>query len=252
MALLGVLIFGSALALTFFRPAALEASARNFIKAQIERETHERIDALSATAVESRLGQLAAKVLARDQARAVQLRELLKSGVDAKVAAVVAEMADLNCECRRRITDLISRGLQLELSLVDAAASKVEEFLRYQYMEVTRKLTREMRIFLGSNFTAFLVVLIVAIAKPKASTQLLLPALMLGLAVVTCSYFYLFGQNWFYTIIYDDYLGFVYLGYLGIAFAFLIDIVVNRARVCTEIVNGLFSALGSAVHLTPC
>jgi len=61
-----------------------------------------------------------------------------------------------------------------------------------------------------------------------------------------------FEQNWLLTIIYNDYLGFAYLGYLLIVFLFLCDIVLNRARVTTKIVNAIGNALGPVGSLTPC
>lgn len=65
-------------------------------------------------------------------------------------------------------------------------------------------------------------------------------------------YFYLFQQNWFFTIIYDDYVGFGYLTYVSVVFAFLCDVVFNQARVTTEIINGMLGAIGKAASLTPC
>jgi hypothetical protein len=66
------------------------------------------------------------------------------------------------------------------------------------------------------------------------------------------SYLYLFKQNWFYTILYSEYWGFWYLFYIGIIFLFLCDIIFNKARITTEIVNAILNALGSAFSTVPC
>ena len=71
-------------------------------------------------------------------------------------------------------------------------------------------------------------------------------------STVICSYFYLFEQNWFYTIIYNDYTGYSFIGYLVIVFAILCDIVFNKARVTTEILNACLQALGQAASFVPC
>jgi hypothetical protein len=98
----------------------------------------------------------------------------------------------------------------------------------------------------------FLLLLVVSYLKPRAIAQLFVPGALLVVATLICSYCYVFEQNWLLTIIYSDYLGFMYLGYLGIVFLFLCDIVLNRARVTTEIVNAILNAVGSAANVTPC
>ncbi len=74
----------------------------------------------------------------------------------------------------------------------------------------------------------------------------------LGISTLFCSYFYIFEQNWLLTIIHSSYLGFAYLTWLGIVFLFLCDIVFNRARITTEILNAFFNAIGSALSVVPC
>jgi hypothetical protein len=63
---------------------------------------------------------------------------------------------------------------------------------------------------------------------------------------------YLFEQNWFHTILFNDYVGFGYFAYLGVAVAFLADIAFNRARVTTDLINAVLNAVGSAVQALPC
>ena len=84
--------------------------------------------------------------------------------------------------------------------------------------------------------------------RVEATAHLFLPGALLLLSTAICAYFYLFEQNWFYTILYNDYTGFAYLAHLLLVFAALCDIVFNRARVTTEIIN----ALGNAFSVAPC
>lgn len=67
-----------------------------------------------------------------------------------------------------------------------------------------------------------------------------------------CSYFYVFEQNWLLTVIFNDYLGFTYLAYLAVVFGLLCDIILNRARITTRIVNTVLEAIGSAASAVPC
>ena len=79
-----------------------------------------------------------------------------------------------------------------------------------------------------------------------------LPAALLVVATLICSYFYVFEQNWLLTIVYSDYLGFSYLLYLGVVFLFLCDVVFNKGRVTTEVANAISNVLGIALELVPC
>jgi hypothetical protein len=50
----------------------------------------------------------------------------------------------------------------------------------------------------------------------------------------------------------SDYLGWTYAVYLGLVFGLLLDIIANRARVVSELLNGLLNAVGSAASVGPC
>lgn len=69
---------------------------------------------------------------------------------------------------------------------------------------------------------------------------------------LVCSCFYIFEQNRPLTILYNDYLGFGYLAYLAVVFALLCDIILNRVRITTMIVNAVPEAVGSVASAVPC
>ena len=119
-------------------------------------------------------------------------------------------------------------------------------------MDVATELKRDIRIFTASNAAVFILLLLVSFMKPQAMMHLFLPAVLLAVSTLVCSYFYIFEQNWLLTIIHSSYLGFAYLAWLGAAFLFLCDIVFNRGRITTEILNAFFSAIGSALSAVPC
>jgi hypothetical protein len=98
----------------------------------------------------------------------------------------------------------------------------------------------------------FLVLLSIAFLKPNAMVQLFVPGILLLTATIISSGIYMFGQDWFYTILYNDYMGFGYLAYLSIIFAFLMDVTFNSARVTTEVLNAACNAIGSSLSFVPC
>ena len=135
---------------------------------------------------------------------------------------------------------------------LERAKSKLVEFSHAKYMQIVEKLTLDVRIFLGANSIVFIFLFLASFLKPMAVKHLFLPGSLMLFSILICSYFYLFEQNWFYTIIYNDYTGFSHIGYLPFVFAILCDTVFNNARVTTELINGCFQAIGHPGSLVPC
>ncbi len=214
--------------------------------------THEKIDSLAVDTGNSRLGNLAQKVLEGQRERIQRIKAEVKARADAKIDDVFAQMSNADCKCRARFNQMIERQLWVDLNVAQVAAAKIEDFLQAKYVDVVSRLRTDLRIFLGSNLAAFLALLLVSFAKPRATTPLLVPGLILMSAVAICSYFYVFEQNWFFTIIYGDYVGFAYAGYLGSVFLFLLDVAANRARVTIELLNGFLELIGSSASVAPC
>ena len=142
--------------------------------------------------------------------------------------------------------------MKFEIVSLEKAKEKLAIFAQAKYMEIVEKLTLDVRIFLGVNALIFLFLLVASFLKPKATEHLFLPSVLMLISTVICSYFYLFEQNWFYTIIYSSYTGFGYVAYVTIVFGILGDIVFNKAKIVTEIINLFFNAIGSAFSVVSC
>lgn len=142
-----------------------------------------------------------------------------------------------------------SKDVRLKL---EKAKDKLADFTQSKYNEIVDKLTMDIRIFLGVNSLVFILLFLISFLKPQATDHLFLPSGLIFLSTLISSYFYLFEQNWFYTILYNDYIGFGYVAYLGLVFAILCDIVFNKSRITTEIINFLANAIGSAFSVTTC
>ncbi len=250
--LVGVLLFGASFWFTFGVPGFVEESAKGFIKERLEEETTEKIDSITLAAQDTQLGQIAQRLFKDNEDQIRRLKAQLAEKAYEKAADVIAEMRDLSCECRDKYAAMIKRNTEFKITSLYAASEKLQDFMKTKYMEIVQKLTRDVRIFVGSNLAVFIILLLVSFLKPHARIQLLLPGIFLLVSTLICSYFYIFEQNWFFTILYNDYIGFGYLAYLGLVFACFCDIVFNRARVTTEIVNMVLNAIGSALSAVPC
>lgn len=253
--LLGIILFAPLFTLTFLDPQLIEKSASSFVKWKLQSEVNDKIDAVelpAASAFELRLGERVQQERAQLESRLEQAKAQLKADTPALVAEQIAKLRDLSCECREKWEERLRDSLISNINSLEIAKAKVVDFSHAKYMQIVTQLTLDVRIFLGSNLAVFLLLFLASMLKPAALKHLFLPAGLMLVSTLICSYFYLFEQNWFYTIIYNDYTGYGFVAYLTLVFAILSDIVLNKARITTEIINGIASAMGQAASLSPC
>jgi hypothetical protein len=244
----GVLLFGSLFAVTFVSPEAIEDSAKGFVTYQIEKEVRDKQRAVSHSTVASQALDIAVRLgFEKDK-----LQEDLDNKLPEKIASIIASMCGYDCEKRKILAQSIASGYMERIKSIQVAENTLSDIVKDKYIEIVGNLKYDLRIFLGTNFVMFLILLGVSFSKPGAVAHLFLPGLLLFSATILSSSIYIFGQDWFYTILYNDYMGFGYLAYVAAIFGVLVDIAFNKARVTTEIINGIANAIGSAFSVVPC
>jgi len=244
----GALFFGAAFVTSILNPGYVEEVAKEVIRRQVEKQVHERIESLDAKFLSNKAGIFIKGHSEEIAAAKRQLREK----VPERIAGVIAEMRNLDCECRRKIEKDIRAGFEWQIAKAAQAQERLITLIRTKYMETAEKLTREFRIFTGTNALVFALLALAVVIKRRAGLHLLPPAFVLVIAASISAYLYLFNQNWLHSIVFGDYVGFAYVGYMGIVFAFLCDILFNRARVTTQLLNTAFDIIGSSLHVVPC
>lgn len=246
--LFGIIFFGTLFSVTFMSPEKVEESAKGFVKAQIEEEVRQKQQAIKeSTATEAALN--IAEKLGFEKER---IQENLDNDIPQKIATIIASMCGYDCEKKKALAQSITSSYVERIKSIQIAESTLSDIVKGKYLEIVSNLKTDLRIFLSSNFAMFLVLLAVSFAKPKAVAHLFLPGLLLVAATILSSSIYIFGQDWFYTILYNDYMGFSYLAYISVIFGFLLDITFNRAKFTTQIINGIANAIGSAFSVVPC
>lgn len=249
---IGAAIFIFFLTLTYYTPEWVEEFAAAYIEREASRELDETINFFQPPAGEGAISRLASRLYEANAADIEARRESLRLQVHERMADAIAQVRDLDCECRDKWAEWIKESSVARVNALTSANEAIQEFIHATYAKVVNDLKQDIRIFTGANAAMFLLLFVVAFLKPKAVLQLFVPGLLLAVATVICSYFYIFEQNWLLTIIHNDYLGFAYLAYLGLVFGLLCDIVLNRARITTEIVNVVLNAVGSTASAVPC
>ncbi|MFN3945947.1 MAG: hypothetical protein ACK4K7_13570 [Allosphingosinicella sp.] len=245
----GALPFALLLALTFAAPIHVERAARGFIQSEIENRVARRLPALGAVAGDARVRGWSAELARRHETEAADIRARLASGVHAEIAAGIARMQDRECECRGRLLQRLDSEATRRLSMLERAAPQIRDLIEGNYAEIAVALLRDLRIFAGANLLAFLSLTGLSVLRPDRTRALLVPGVLLGLAAIVASAFYLFGQNWFFTLLYADYVGLAYGLWLLVVFALLCDLALFRARVTRALLDAAASALAKMV---PC
>lgn len=224
--LAGALVFGLAFALTFLSPIHFERAARGFIESEIDRRMTQSLgDGQAARAVDH-LARWHDRQLGAARAR----RDL--------VAAVVAEMQEADCACREFATVALGGAVDMVRS-IEAGETYLRRIAQERYRELVSDLMRDLRIFSGTNLLAFLLLLGASWARPALSRPLIVPGILLAAAAMLSSAAYLFGQDWFFTLVYGQFTGFAYAVWMLLVFAFLCDIACFKARATSWLLGAI-------------
>lgn len=248
LGVIGALVFGAAFVVSYLDPGFVEETAKYVIGYEVGKRVREKVESIDTEFLTQRAGRFA-KGYSDEIAAA---KRQLADGLPQRIAKVIGEMRNLDCECRRKIETGIRGPFEWRIGAASQASDRLNTLIRTKYMETSEKLTREFRIFTGTNAIVFGLLVVATVVKRRAGLHLLPPALVLLVSAGVTAYLYLFNQNWLHTVVFSDYVGFTYVAYLSVAFFFLCDILFNRARVTTELLNGVCHAVGSAVSVVPC
>ena len=239
----GTLLFGSLFMVSVISPITVEHWGRVAIEHEVESRAGDELHALSETSLMRR-----AKALVETNKRESAFDRLLFVALRDEVERVIARMQDPDCECRKRLLKFIDETAYENTYRLSAINAHLTGLIESKYAQVSQSLIREVRIFSAANALVFVMLGLVALFRRDSRKSLLAPAFVLFASVSVVGYFYLFRQDWMQTILFSDYVGLWYFGYLGIVVAFLTDVVLNKARV-TAVLMGMFAG---ATPLSPC
>ncbi|HEX5785262.1 MAG TPA: hypothetical protein VFY35_11075 [Burkholderiaceae bacterium] len=244
----GLALFGTAVVASLVSPGWVEHTARELIRLQVEKKVHQQIESLDNNALMKRAEQATQE----HREELAQAQRQLSAHLPEHVAKVIADMQDLDCECRKHIEDSIRKGYESQMGAATQAQARLNLLIRARYMETATQLTREFRIFTATHAAVFAFLMAAVLLRRKAGLHLLpVAGVLMGASGLT-SYLYLFQQDWLHTLLFNDFAGWAYVGYMALVFAFLSDLVFNQGRVTAEVLSRVFEAVGSALSVAPC
>lgn len=238
---IGSLVFAGAFAASFTSDHFISETARAVIHYRVAQEINEKVEAIGGDFLLNK----ATELLGRNKEGIDAVKAKLKAGITEQVARVVQEMRDPNCVCRTWIPQAVREGLMNRIGDLNQLQDRLVGMIRAKYLEVEAKLTREYRIFTGTNAIICFILVGAALLKRRNGARLVPAAAVLLLASVITGYAYLFNQNWLMTILYGDYVGYAYIAYVVLVFFLLADFLLNRGRITAHVLDGIFGNLTS-------
>lgn len=234
-ALLTALTFAPLFAASFFGSIWIESLAITVIKPQIVSRVADRLDRFESNVL---VEKARAKFPGLD-ARIAAGREKLEQTVGKSVDDVAARMVNPSCECRKALSENYRESFERDATTASLVKEKLTQLVETKYGEVASKLLREWRIFTGVNTIVFLALFLLSFYRSALGARLLPVALIMFAGVAVTSWFYLFSQNWFSTVLFGAYVGWGYAFWLTFVFALLGDLGLNRARVTSRVLSSV-------------
>ncbi len=235
----GLLTFGAMFALTFSSPIQIERTARGFIEQRLEDHLAGQLLIARQSASRTRLANLAGAMAQQHAIESQALRSRAFIDLKKQIAVTVSRMQDSRCTCREGLDRLLDDVAAFRIAGIDRAAPQLQQLIEGRYSAIVTALIGDLRLFSGANLAAFAILLLVSMANPERTRTLFVPAILLGVSATVASAFYLFGQNWFFTILQADYVGYGYAVWMLLIFGFLSDIAFFRARVTMGLLNAI-------------
>jgi hypothetical protein len=233
--LIAALGFAALFTASFLGSIWIESLAVATIKPQIVSRVADRLDRFEANGL---VEKARAKIPSLD-ARIAAGREKLEQTVSKSVDDVAARMTNPSCECRKALSEKYREAFERDATTASLLKEKLTQLVETKYGEVASKLLREWRIFTGVNAVAFSALFLLSFYRSALGARLLPVALVMFAGVAVTSWFYLFNQDWFGTVLFGAYVGWCYALWLTFVFALLGDLALNRARVTSRVLSSV-------------
>ncbi|MEL6205523.1 MAG: hypothetical protein AAFR47_09455 [Pseudomonadota bacterium] len=227
-------------------PDAFERSALSFAKGEVTREVLNRYPDLANRPLED---------AHKDGLRRLSDRlDLRREGLDARAASefpeVMGPIIASFCTCGQvQVEDVTVRTAAVRAALKARAAavgvdqSRLVDFMRGKYTETVDALCRDLTVFLSINALAFASVFGTTFVPRNRRHTVIVPTALLVVATIISMTVYVVGTDWFYAIIFRDYISLWYGVGLVVVYGFMADIILNRARLTLQLLSNLPSAL---------
>lgn len=235
---LGVAFFLFLLIALTSNPAQFEQRLKNFAVATVKAETVNYAKDRGITLPEDLGGsELQAKLAEKLGERSEIYEAALEARVDQLIANVLTSACSLDCEQRSKVRRIAGDMMKNTAERYDLSAASMREFALDRYESRVRGLHRDLIIVAATNLIVFLLIIVLTVRKPRFTPILVKIGSLAFLSALTLLYWYIFGQDWMTTLIFNAYVGWAYAGFMGALFMALCDVAFNKARILSLILK---------------
>jgi hypothetical protein len=243
--LAGLAMSAAVLTMLATQPDRIEAHMQRFVVYQVEKGTRE---ALNETEDGGLAGNAMHRLARKFDDKAFRLQHSVADRVPLIVATILQDRCKGDCPEAELLEDI---GLQLVLGAameLRVKGATLREFVNERYDRTVRGLFADLWIFCFVNAAAFATILLLSTIRGATVTRPVLKlTLLMTTSVLVSVSFYVFGQDWFSTILLNQFVGWAYLVWMLVLLGILIDIGFLRGW----ITNALANALGAAFSVLP-
>ena len=112
----GFAVFAAFFALTFSTPQWVEDFARDFITSEVRKRTSATIEQVPAMSAEGAIAGFVRELHRDNESEIGQLEARLEARMHELFANALAEVRNLSCECRQRVSDMLETGWRGRIS----------------------------------------------------------------------------------------------------------------------------------------
>lgn len=230
-------------------PGQFEARLKSFVVKTVKAETvdfaKDRNISLPDTIVEGELQQRLSDKLER---RGEMFETALALKVEAAIADYLAAACSFDCDRRDSIQSFAARFISKKAEEYDLSAAAMRDFAVGQYDQRVRGLHRDLLIVAATNLIIFLVIIGLAAGRTRFMPILTKIGFIAFASALILFSWYVFGQDWMSTLVFNQFVGLSYSVFLGAIFLSLCDLLANRGRILSAIAN----VFGNSLTIVPC
>jgi hypothetical protein len=233
-AAMAIVFYACVLGLVTFAPNLLEQSARAFATSRL----HKEIETLASDQRLDRAREITDRQAAELMEAAVVAKAQLHEQFDRAMIEIVSVLCRFDCSKRQMWLDFLERSIEKRWAEAAQAIKNLKAIAQSRFSEIVLKLRSELVFFTVSNITILAMLFVATLFARGRYNVLGLPALLCVVGTTISAGLYLFGQNWFYAILFDNYMR---AGYLVLDFSvclLLIDWFVLKGRITAQLLSG--------------
>ena len=253
-----VLLVTSAAAAAFFMfllfmlstdPGQFEERLKNFAVKTVTSETVQFADNRGITLPDNIAGsEMQQRLAEKLNDRGEKFQMALEMKVDDVIANVLANACSLDCDKRESVRDLVGGYLTSKAEEYDVGAAAMRDFAVGRYDARVKGLHRDLVIVATTNLVIFIAIFGLAAGKTRFMPILVKIGLVALVSATILLVWYIFGQDWMTTLVFNQFVGLGYTVFLGLIFLSLCDLIANKARVLSAIAN----IFGTSLTIVSC